>query len=125
MLQLGTKSFSVDGWTVFTDHADNKLLWCLPGEVTLAVDPITNQPKFTLIKYKPAAVAGGAKGGGFLMFEVNLKMRDETHQNILSEGSRFTSGAPELAMVPFDQGTVRCVALNLQGSGGTEATPAP
>lgn len=124
MLLLGSKSFTVDGVTVFTDHRTDDL-WVLPSDVSLATDPLTGKPKFTFIKYKPAAVAGGAKGGGFLMCEVNLKLREETRQRILREGSRFTEGTPRLAMVPFDLGTVECVALNLQGGGGTSAEATP
>ena len=35
----------------------------------------------------------------------------------------LAKGTPRLAVVPFDEGTVQCVALNLQGAGGTVATP--
>ena len=63
MLLLGSRTITVEGITVFPDHADPDQFWYLPGPVQLARRPDGEQ-EFTFIKYKPAAVAGGAKGGG-------------------------------------------------------------
>lgn len=64
MLQFGSKTLTIDGVTVFSDHANENQFWYLPSEVRLARDAQTDRTKFTMIKYKPAAVAGGAKGAG-------------------------------------------------------------
>src|SRR5436305_2412709 len=126
MLLLGGKTFTVEGVTVFADHADPNQFWYLPAPVGLAMradEP--KEPQFTFIKFRPAAVAQG-KGGGFLNFTAALPLRPDTAQAIASQLTRFWPDAtdPRLAPVPFDDGTVQCVALDLQGSGGTVgATP--
>jgi hypothetical protein len=124
MLTLGNKTITVDGITVFADHADPNQFWYLPGPVALARSGPDKKAAFSFIKYKPAAVAGGAKGGGFLMFEVNLVLDPMLEGKILSAVSSGVHGEPRLAAVPFDEGSVQCIALNLQGSGGTVAAPA-
>ncbi|MFC7543688.1 hypothetical protein ACFQU2_35420 [Siccirubricoccus deserti] len=121
MQQLGTRTLTVDGVTVFADHADPLQFWYLPAPVALARRP-DNSGAFTFIKYRPAAVAGGAKGGGFAMFEVNLRLPPATEQRIRSQlAALVRGGQPRLSAVPFDEGTVRCIALDLEGSGGTAA----
>ncbi|MFK7693015.1 hypothetical protein [Paenibacillus sp. HJGM_3] len=120
MLLLGSRTITVEGITIFPDHADPSQFWYLPGPVQLARR--NGQAAFTFIKYKPAAVAAGAKGGGFLMFEVNLQLDPDLERRILSKLRSLTKERPKLAAVPFDEGTVQCVALNLQGSGGSAAT---
>jgi hypothetical protein len=124
MLLLGKPVTTVDGLEVYADHADPDLFWVLPGPVSLARRGQDRRAAFTFIKYKPAAVAGGAKGGGFLMFETNLHLDKELERRILSKVSAFARGRAKLSVVPFDEGTVQCVALNLQGSGGTSAPTA-
>lgn len=122
MLLLGSRTVTVDGITVFSDHADPNQFWYLPGPVQLARRE--GRAVLTFIKYKPAAVAGGAKGGGFLIFEVNLRLDPGLERRILSKLRSVAPGQPKLAVVPFDEGTVQCVALNVQGAGGTVAQPA-
>jgi hypothetical protein len=124
MLLLGSKSMTIDGITVFFDHADPSQFWYLPGPVRIARRREDDRASFTFIKYKPAAVAGGAKGGGFVTFEVNLKLDTEQERRILSKLRSVSRGKPKLALVPFDEGTVQCIALNIQGAGGTAATAA-
>ncbi len=120
MQQLGASTITVDGVTVFSDHADPNQFWYLPAPVALAKRASDGRPAFTLIKWRPAAVEAGAKGGGFLMLEANLKLPEATERAIRSQLRR--SGAREdirLSAVPFDGGTVKCIALDLEGPGGT------
>ena len=63
---------------------DPDQFWYLPGPVTLARGGPDKKAEFSFIKYKPAAVAGGAKGGGFLMFKVNLQLDPALEGKILS-----------------------------------------
>ena len=125
MLLLNSpRTLVVDNITVFPDHADENQFWVLPGPVQLARRASDQRAQFTFIKYKPAAVEAGVKGGGFLMFEVNLHLDPATERRILNRLSALAP-QPRLSLVQFDEGTVQCIALNLQGSGGTEAAPAP
>ena len=124
MLLLGT-TITVDGITVFPDHADPNGFWYLPGPAALAQQPGTDQPVFTLITFRPAAVQAGVKGGGFLMFQTALTLAADTRQRIMDAISALAPGEASLSQATFDDGTVRCVALNVQGSGGTVANPAP
>ena len=125
MLLLGSTTMTIEGTTVFLDHADPDQFWYLPGPVSLARRQTDRRADFTFIQYKPAAVSGGARGGGFLTFSVNLRLDPNLERRILSKLSSIAKGRPKLAVVPFDEGTVQCVALNLQGPGGTNATPNP
>jgi hypothetical protein len=95
----------------------------LPSPVTLAERG--GVPQFTLIRYRPAVAEGGVQGGGFLMMEVELRLDPGVEQKILSAVSRHSDGPPRLTAVPFDDGSVQVVALNIQGGGGTTAEPAP
>lgn len=124
MLLFGSKTSTVDGITVFADHSDPNQFWYLPGPVALGRSGPDKETEFSFIKYKPAAVVGGAKGGGFLMFKVNLRLDPTLERKILSAVSFGVKGEPRLSAVQFDEGSVQCIALNLQGSGGTVASPA-
>ena len=122
MLQLGETMKVIDGVTVFSDHADPNRFWYLPAPVVLADKP-DGSKAFTFIKYTDKAKTGGARGGGFLMFETMLTLDKGTERSILS-ALRSEADDPRLEMVPFDEGSVECVALNLQGGGGTTAAAA-
>ncbi|MBE9013157.1 hypothetical protein IQ250_23435, partial [Pseudanabaenaceae cyanobacterium LEGE 13415] len=121
MLLLGTKTLTIENTTIFADHADPNQFWYLPRPVKFARRGVDKRASFTFIKYKPAAVAGGAKGGGYLMFDVDLQLDPAVEQRILGKLRAFAPDRPKLSAVTFDEGTVACVALNLQGSGGTTA----
>ena len=83
LLLSAAKTITVDGVTVFPDHADPNQFWYLPGPVGLAKRK-DGQAVFTFIKYKPAAVEAGVKGGGFVMFATNLKLDSGTEGRIVS-----------------------------------------
>ena len=103
MLLLGSRTITVEGITVFPDHADPDQFWYLPGPVQLARRPDGDQA-FTFIKYKPAAVAGGAKGGGFVMFQVDLRLEKDLERRITSSLRSIAKGRPRLSAPPFDEG---------------------
>ncbi len=125
MLSLD-KPFVVDGITVYRDHADPSRFWYLPGRVSLA-HRTDGAPALSLLTYRPAQAGGAAKGGGFMMFESTLELPRSTLSKI---EARVSSEAGvvlpiSLATPPFENGTVQCIALDLQGSAGTQATPGP
>jgi hypothetical protein len=122
MQQLGAATITVDGVTVFSDHADPNQFWYLPSPVALAKRQSDGRPAFTFIKWRPAAVEAGAKGGGFLMLEANLKLPEDTERSIRAKLRQSGTGEDiRLSAIPFDQGTVKCIALDLEGAGGTAA----
>jgi hypothetical protein len=123
MLLMGSKTLTIEGITVFPDHADERQYWYLPAPVSLAErDDI---PQFTLIQYRPALANSSVRGGGFLTMEVDLKLEPEVERKILNKLSSLVPDRPRLSPVPFDEGTVQVVALNVQGSGGTTAAAPP
>ncbi|MGH3915436.1 MAG: hypothetical protein ACRDTC_18815, partial [Pseudonocardiaceae bacterium] len=125
MQQLGPPTFEVDGVTVLADHADRGQWWYLPTQVALGRRP-DGTGDFSMIKYKPAAVAAGARGGGFLSFRSVLVLPEATRNRILGRIAALVPGGEvRLAPVPIENGTVRCLALNLEGGGGAVATPPP
>jgi len=118
MLQLGTGMQTIQGVTVFPDHADEEQYWYLPAHLSIARRPEDDWPQFTFMKFKREATSEGVEGGGFLLFTVELTLPEKVESEIRS---KIPSNA-RLSAVPFDSGTVECVALNLQGPGGTTAT---
>ncbi|MFI8930568.1 hypothetical protein ACIG3E_23165 [Streptomyces sp. NPDC053474] len=125
MLQLGNDTFEEDGVQVLRDSADPTQFWYLPSRVSLGTLP-DGAPAFTFIRYRPAVADAGISGGGFLMFQSVVTLPAATRAKILARASGLIRGAePRLAPAPVDTGTVRCVALNLSGPGGTTAEPPP
>jgi hypothetical protein len=120
VLELGSKTSTIEGITVFADHADPNQFWYLPGPVRLARRQNDGRAAFTLVRYADV-VAGQSIGGGFLMFQVDLRLDPVTERRIQAQLSSRAPDQPRLAAVPFDQGTVECIALDLQGGGGTTA----
>jgi hypothetical protein len=127
MLLFSTDSVTEDGVTVFPDHLNRNLFWYLPGPVDLAMLPGSGEPQFLLIEYTPDVASSGVKGVGFLNVTVCLKLRDETKQRLMGRIRAVWPDAdnPNLIPVPFDEGTVQIVALDLQGGGGTSNAARP
>jgi hypothetical protein len=127
MLLFSSRTFTVDGVTVFPDHKDPNQFWYLPAPVGLETEANSTEPQFLLIMYEPDVAAAGVQGMGFLNVTMALKVSDQTQSKIVGEiRTNFPEADnPLLAPVPFDEGTVQIVALNLQGSGGTADTGTP
>ncbi|WP_395711071.1 hypothetical protein [Reyranella sp.] len=121
MLMLNSQAWTIEGIQVFADHADARQFWYLPGPVQLTRRREDGRAEFTFIKVRAADAAGVAKGGGFLTFSVDLKLDPELERRILSKLSAMARGKPRLAAVPFDEGSVRVIALDLDS--GATASP--
>ncbi len=120
MLLFATRSFTVNGVTVFPDHADANQFWYLPGPVGLETMAGSTEPQFLLTMYAPDVAGAGIQGAGFADVTLALKLRDDDHAAIIGQiRAQFGVDNPLLAPVPFDDGTVQVVALDAQGSGGT------
>ncbi|GGV07078.1 hypothetical protein GCM10010260_50910 [Streptomyces filipinensis] len=123
MLQLGTTSWLVDGVEVFPDHADPNQFWYLPAPVTLAQGD--QGPVFTLITWRGTPGDGDSVGGGFLMIQTALTLDPEAESRLRSRLAEHAPGTVRLSQVPYDEGDVQCVALDVQGPGGTVNTLPP
>jgi hypothetical protein len=117
MLLLSDVGLTIAGASVFPDHRDPLQFWYLPTNVHLAERD--GLPVFTLFKYRNrAGDNSAARGGGFLTFEVNLRLTKDEEGEILKQlramlKSRHIEGEPRLAAVTFETGSVKCVALDL------------
>ena len=85
MLLFLERTFTVDGITVFPDHADPKQYWYLPGPVGLEVQEGSTDPQFNLIMYTPDVAAAGIQGCGFLMTTLCLTLNPQTESKIKSK----------------------------------------
>ncbi|MFI6291903.1 hypothetical protein ACIBEJ_09985 [Nonomuraea sp. NPDC050790] len=121
MLQLGSQTFEVDGVTVFRDHADPDQFWYLATEVVLRTRS-DGRAAFSFLKYRPDVKDAGIEGGGFLMLETAVSLPPATRSKILGQAQALAAN-PRLAAAPVEAGSVRCLALNLEGPGGTTAPP--
>jgi hypothetical protein len=124
MLLFSSDTFTVNGITVFPDHADPNQFWYLPGPVGLETEQGSSEPQFLMTLYTPDVATAGIQGSGFLNLTLALKVDDMTQSTIIGKIRTLFPNAdnPHLAPVPFDDGTVQIVALDLQGSGGTSNT---
>jgi hypothetical protein len=126
MLLFSSDTFTVNGITVFPDHADPSQFWYLPGPVGLELESGSTEPQFLLIMYAPDVAGNGIQGSGFLNVTTALTVSDMTQTQIIGQiRTQFPNvDSPKLAPVSFDTGTVQIVALDLQGAGGTSASAA-
>jgi hypothetical protein len=123
MLLLGSaNTVTVDGITCFPDDADPTRYWYLPGPVQLARDG-KGKPRLDLIMFVGAA-DNALDDGGYLMLEVDLRLEPEVERRIRSRLRAIAGGPVELTPVQFDEGTVRCLAFDLEGPGGTATVAA-
>jgi len=117
MLLLDADQQMIEGVQVFADHADPNQFWFCNMQPRL-VEAMPGRKAFSLIRYRTEE----RTSGGFLSFECDLSVDRGVIERITSRLRRFCPGRPKLSPIPFTEGTVQCVVLDLQGSGGTDAT---
>lgn len=125
MLMLNSQSWTIEGIQVFADHADTKQFWYLPGPVRLTRRREDGRAEFTFIKVRAATAGTEAKGGGFLTFSVDLALDPALERRILAKLAPMARGKPRLSVVPFDEGTVRVIALDLDSGAAATRAPVP
>ncbi len=118
MLLLDTDQQMIEGVQVFADHADPNQFWFCNMQPRL-VEATPGRKAFSLIRYRTEE----RTSGGFLSFECDLSVDRGVLERIKSSLRRFCPARPKLSPIPFTEGTVQCVVLDLQGGGGTDAAP--
>lgn len=116
MLLLDADQRMIEGVTVYGDHSDPNQFWYCNMQPRL-VEATPGRKAFSLIRYRTEE----RTSGGFLSFECDLSVDQSTLNRIQSRLRRYCRGRPKLAPIPFTEGTVQCVVLDIQGGGGTEA----
>src|SRR5438067_863921 len=125
MLVLGGRTLTLGGVTVLGDHADASQFYYLPSTVGLA-NGDDGEPLFTFLKYRPAVVASGERGGGFVTFTSALPLAEETAKQLRKQlAALYGVAEPKLSPAPFVDGTVQCLTVDLQGAGGAAAAARP
>lgn len=115
MLYLNPPFHIIEGVSLFSDHADPLQYYYLPlmPKLTTIEDKTTGQqiPQIQLIKYR-----GRAGNGGFLNFDVNIGVEEETLEKIRQKLKQAANLAqtPRLAPVPLIDGTVRLLLFGKQ-----------
>lgn len=108
----------IEGLTILRDHADPLQFYYYPLAPRLAENP-DGSPAFLFVKYRQDLAnlpEGCEPGGGFLNFDVDLRVPDDTLATVqqqLKERLKLQD-VPHLAPIDYRRGTVRLVFLDAQ-----------
>lgn len=112
MVYLAPPFHIIEGVSIFTDHQDPLQFYYLPlmPHLTQIMDPVAkiNVPQIQLIEYR-----GKAGNGGFINFDVNLGVEEETLEEIRGQLRNLfrLKDQPRLAPVPMVDGSVKLIML--------------
>ena len=129
MLYLNPPYFVIDGVSIFPDHADPLQFYFLPmmPHLSTAKDAVSGAdlPQLQLIEYE-----GAAGTGGFINFDVNLGIDDDSLASVKEKlrQQAHLDDTPRLSPVTFVDGSVRLLILGhdtSDGSAPAASTPAP
>ena len=115
MLYLNPPYYIINGVSVFGDHEDPLQFYYLPlGPKLVEIDdPAIGRkvPQIQLVRYR-----GTAGTGGFLSFDVDLGIDEDTLDEVRSKVKREKglSQEPRLAPVPLVDGTIKLMLLGKQ-----------
>lgn len=119
MLYLNPPYLMINGVSIFGDHLDELQYYYLPLNPRLVTRTENGAeiPAFSLIRFK----GGSGDSGGFLNFDVDLRVDDEELDDIAGEiqSQRRLRDKPRLAPVPLESGTVKLLIL------GHDSAPVP
>ena len=122
MIDLSKPARTVQGVTVFGDHADPKLFHYIPVQPRLATDS-NGHPELTLFKYHLDPAVQNATGAALFELTVDLAVDADTlaqvHDKVASAAG--TTGIT-LAPIWADSGTCQLILLDSGPSASTAAT---
>jgi hypothetical protein len=76
----------IEGVTVYGDHASINTFYVFPDSPRYRIDPKTGLPVFRFLKYRnPVDRAGGKKGGGFIIFDVEFVVDQDTLNKVTAK----------------------------------------
>lgn len=107
---------SVQGVSLFRDHAMPHRFYYLPGPPRLA--SVDGRRRLKLVRYR------GARSGGLLQLEVDLAWPEDTLRAVSATLQAQAGSAVELLPAIFDEGTARVTALGVAASAAPPTTPA-
>jgi len=108
----------IEGLTILRDHADPLQFYYYPLAPQLAQNP-DGSPSFLFVKYRQDLSnlpQGCEPGGGFLNFDVDLRVDDDRLNNTAQQlKSRLNlKDTPRLAPIDYRRGTTRLIFLDAQ-----------
>jgi hypothetical protein len=128
MIYLAAPLFVINGLTIMRDDADPLQYYYYPNNPQLALNP-DGTPTFLFIKFKnnQPVPPGVESGGGFLNFDVDLRVDsdtlDEATRQIRSQMSLDQN--PRLVPLQYRNGTTRLIFLDAASPATTPAGAAP
>jgi hypothetical protein len=115
-------TLTLEGVTVFRHHEKGSRHFSyLPTPVRIARRGDDDRAQFTCLTYRSDDPNDEEGNGGFLMVETDLAVPPDVLTRMKAQLRSLVGGEPTLTPVLFDEGTVRIVALDLEGGGGTVA----
>lgn len=114
MLYLKPPFHLINGVAVFTDHANERQFYYMPAMPHLStVAEVINGTRIEVPQIQLLKFRGGAGGGGFLTFEMNLGIEESTRADIAIELKRLfrLRDNPILAPVILESGSVELMIL--------------
>ncbi|MGB8645237.1 MAG: hypothetical protein WCF84_08360 [Anaerolineae bacterium] len=134
MIYFEAPYFSFEGLQVFRDHADPLQYYYFPQQPRLALNP-DGTPTFLFIKFREDLSnppQGVEPGGGFLNFDVDLRVDDDTLATVTRkiQQAMNLSDKPRLAPIDYRNGRTRLILLdgvdpNADPNASPGATPTP
>lgn len=122
------KPESIEGLTVYRDHADWTMYYILPSLPRFRIDD-NGQPVFKFIKYRfPVDRSDGRKGGGFLIADVEFVVPEDKQQKALerlqerlnqqwqNEGRQPPAPPVKVGQLSFLRGAANITLLDNGGS---------
>lgn len=114
MLYLKPPFHLINGVAVFTDHANDRQFYYMPAMPHLSTVPeVVNGTRIEVPQIQLLKFRGGAGGGGFLTFEMNLGIEPSVLDDIAIELKRLfrLRDQPILAPVILEGGSVELMIL--------------
>lgn len=118
MIYDASPKYQIDRLTILGDYPDPLQFYCFPVAPRLALNP-DGSPTFLFVKYRQdlsALPPGAEPGGGFLVFDVDLRVDQDELDNAAREIKRRKNldQTPRLVPLEYRTGKTKLVFLDYQ-----------